>query len=300
MIDSFSKIAVYLGWKEFVVAFFVVSLGSVAPELFIGIISSLNKVPELAFGNILGQNILLLSFTIGICAITLKSGIEAESRTVRAGTTFAVFSAILPLFLILDGELSRLDGLLLLSFFFIFIFWLFSKKERFTKVYEGVNKKNKKINLISFFKQLLIIFVGFLFIIMSAQGIVISSKNFSEIIGVSIPLIGILIVAIGVGLPETYFSFMLAKKGQSWMILGGLMGSVAISSTLVLGVVSLMSPIGIDTTETSSFFMARIFLIICSFLLLFFVRSGRKISVREGIILVSVYISFIILEILIQ
>ncbi len=296
-IDSLSNIAKYLGWKEFVVAFFTVSLGAVAPEFFIGISSAINDVPELALGNILGQNIFLLSFTIGVCALMLKGGIEVESKTVKSGSTFAVIAAILPLILVLDGNLSRLDGFILLFFFASFIHWLFSKKERFRKVYEGVEEKKEMSNI---FKSFGILFLGLILIVISAEGIVRSSIIFSEILGTSPAMIGILIVAVGVGLPETYFSLMLAKKGQSWMILGGLMGAIAMSSTLVLGTVAIINPIAFDISEIPTLFVARIFLIICSFLYLFFVRSGKKISTREGIILISVYISFVILEILIK
>ncbi len=300
LIDSLTGIAKYIGWKEFVVAFFTVSLGAVAPEFFIGVLSAVNKVPELAFGNILGQNILLFSFTVGICALILRHGIEVESKTVRGGSTFAVMAALLPLILILDGDLSRSDGLILLLFFFLFIHWLFSKKERFTKIYEGMEEKTKKRNALFFFKNLLILLTGLLVVVLSAQGIVESSKYFSEAANISIPLIGLLIVAIGVGFPETYFAVMLAKKGQSWMILGGLMGAVAMSSTLVLGTVALISPISIDVADRPSFFVARLFLIICAILFLFFIRSGRRISTREGIILLFVYASFVISQILIS
>ncbi len=299
MIDSISQLGKFLGCKEFVVAFFTISLGAVAPEFFIGISSALNNIPELSFGNILGQNILLFSFTVGICAIILKNGIEVESKTVRAGSTFAVISAILPIILISNGELSRADGIILLSLFVFFIFWLFHKKERFSKVYDrddDCDGKNKN----SFFKNFFIFLGGFIIIMISSQGIVMASKFFSEFMSLSIPVIGILIVAIGVGLPETYFSVTLARKGQSWMILGGLMGAVAISSTLVLGTVALINPIIIDVSEITSLYIARIFLLICSLIFLFFVRTEKRISTVEGIILIAIYCLFVGLEILIK
>ncbi len=296
-IDSLTGIAKCLGWKEFVVAFFTVSLGAVAPEFFIGISSAINDIPELAFGNIIGQNIFLLSFTIGVCALVLKGGIEVESKTVRSGSTFAIIAAILPLILILDGNLSRSDGFILLSFFIAFIFWLFSKKERFRKIYEGAEEQK---GLCAVFKNFGRLILGLVLIVISAEGIVRSSIIFSDILGISLPMIGILIVAVGVGLPETYFSVMLAKKGQSWMILGGLMGAIAMSSTLVLGLVAIINPINLDLAEIPSLVVARVFLLICALLYLFFVRSGKKISTKEGIILLSIYISFVVLEILIK
>ncbi len=300
LIDALLGIGRYLGWKEFVVAFFTISLGAVAPELFIGISSALSNVPELAFGNILGQNILLLTLTIGVCAIILKNGIEVESKTVRTGSTFAVIAAILPLLLVLDGELSRIDSMVLLLFFVLFLFWFFSKKERFTKIYDGEDEKKEKKRFTFFFRNFAILIAGLFFIVLSSHGIVRSAVLFSEILGTSLPLIGILIVAAGVGLPETYFSVMLARKGQSWMILGGLMGAVAMSSTLVLGIVGLINPIEIDISEIPSLVIARAFLLLCSLLFLFFVRTGRRISTKEGVFLIAIYAAFVVLEILIK
>lgn len=300
LIDSLTRVAKYLGWKEFVVAFFTVSLGAAAPEFFIGVLSAVNDVPELAFGNILGQNILLFAFTVGICALILKNGIEIESKTVRDGSTFAVMAALMPLILILDGTLSRPDGIILLAFFFLFIYWLFSKKERFSKVYEGMDGKIKTSTPLFFFKNLALLIIGLIIVVLSAYGIVESSKYLSEMAGISIPLIGILVIAAGVGIPETYFAAMLARKGQSWMILGGLMGAVAISSTLVLGIVALIEPIIIDVADQPAFFLARIFLVLCAALFLFFVRSGKRISTKEGAILLSIYASFAIIQILLN
>jgi len=292
-VDSLSRIAKHLGWKEFVVAF-MAAFGAIAPEFFIGIISAVNGVSELAFGNILGQNILLFAFTVGVCALILKNGIKVESRTVRGGSTFAVTAAILPLLLILDGDLSRSDGVVLLLFFSFFVYWLFSKKERFTKIYEEVEEEQKN-GWRFILKTIGLMIVGFLIVILSAQGIVTSAQFFSEAIGMSIPLIGILIVAVGVGIPETYFSVTLARKGQSWMILGVLMGAVAMSSTLVLGIAALINPIIISTADLPSFLIARVFLVISALLFLFFVRTGKRIDTREGLILLSLYLSFVLL-----
>jgi len=300
LIDSLTGIAKYLGWKEFVVAFFTVSFGAVIPEFFIGIFSAVNGVSELAFGNILGQNIFLFAFTVGTCALILKNGIEVESKTVKNGSTFAVIAAFLSLVLILDGTLSRSDGVILLAFFFFFIYWLFSKKERFTKVYEGIEDKVKEEGVFCFFKNLAVVMVGFMIVILSAQGIVEFAKYFSRVMGISIPLLGILVVALGVGIPETYFSVTLARKGQSWMILGGLMGAVAMSSTLVLGTVALMAPITISAIDQPAFLVVGIFLVLCASLFLFFVRSGRRISTNEGIALLLLYTLFFLTQILLN
>ncbi|MDP3982393.1 MAG: hypothetical protein Q8P70_02525, partial [bacterium] len=109
-----------------------------------------------------------------------------------------------------------------------------------------------------------------------------------------IATVGLLIVAVGVGIPETYFAVSLARKGESWMILGGLMGSIAVSSTLVLGIVSLIQPISIGNLQP--FLFGRFFLVIAALAFLFFVRTKHHISHREAIFLLVLYGLFLITQ----
>ncbi len=295
VINSISSIARFLRWKEFVVAFFALSLGAVAPEFFIGVFSALHGIPELSLGNIIGQNVLLLSLAVAVSAFLLKGGIKVESRTVKTGSIFAVVASLLPLLLLLDGELSRTDGVVLILTFVIFATWLFSKREYFTKVY---NDNEPSAKLIKGFKEVsrtfFLLIIGLVFIVISAEGIITASLTFSSILGLSIPFVGLLIVALGTGLPEIYISARLALQGQSWMILGGLMGAVAMSSTLVLGIVVLIEPIFLSVSELPHLALARIFLLICSLLFLLFTRTGKTLSNREALVLLALYILFVI------
>ena len=285
----------FLGWKEFVVAFLVMAFAASLPNFFIGITSALKEVPELSLGNIFGQNIILFSLAPALCVLILGK-LEMESRTVRAGSAFAVIVAILPLLLISNGELSRIDGMILISTFFFYVFWLFSKKERFSKIYNHEEEKPIIKKFSDFLKDIAIIFGGLFLIVFFAQGVVNSAQVFSEILNIPLPLVGIFIVGLGVALPETCLAINLARKGQSWMILGGLMGAVAVSSTLVLGLVALICPIIIS--DFSHFVTARIFLIISALFFLFFSRTDKKISFKEALFLLGIYILFLLVEIL--
>ena len=298
VIDALIRVSRFLHWKEFVVAFFTVSLGAVLPELFIGITSALRGLPQLSLGNVFGQNIILFTLAPAICVLMLRH-LEMESRTVRAGSTFAILVAILPLILILNGELSRADGLILISCFFLYIFWLFSKKERFSKVYDQAEGGISK-NYLGFLKDLFIILGGLLLIVLFAYLIVNSAKVFSDELSISPLLVGILIIGLGVALPETFLVINLAKRGECWMILGSLMGAVAMSSTLVLGVVALINPIVISGEELSILESARIFLIISALFFLFFSRTGNKITLKESLFLLGIYIAFLMFEIFIR
>jgi cation:H+ antiporter len=297
VVSSLINLAKILGWKEFIVAFFAISFGAAMPEFFIGITSSFKNVPILSLGNIIGQNLVLFTLAPAICSFILKDLI-LESRTVRAGSTFSVISAILPIFLALDGNISRIDGFILIISFIFYTFWLFSKKERFTKIYDKLENEDgslvKKNNLNIVF-NLLFALLGLLVLAFLSQAITNFALDFSIKTSLSLSLVGILIIGLGTSLPETYFSIVLSQKKQSWMIIGGLMGSVAVSSTLVLGTVSIINPI--EILDFSSLIAARFFLILSALFFLLFVRSNKKISIKEGLFLFSLYILFLIVEI---
>jgi len=183
--------------------------------------------------------------------------------------------------------------------FAFYSFWLFSKQERFKKMYDG---ETLEIEIIKNFKELLknigkIILSVFL-LLLASEGMVLSVKYFVYKINIPLEFIAILFVGLGNSLPEIYFSIASAKRRQTWMILGNLMGSVIVLSTLVLGIVCLIAPIKIS--DFSPFAAARIFLIIAAAIFLIVVRTGRKITKKEAIFLLLIYLAFVIVEILLR
>jgi len=294
VIDSLSNISKYLGLKEFVVAFFTVSIGAVAPEFFVGISSALKGIPEVSLGNVVGQNLFLLTMTIALCTFFTSKGLRVDSKTVQAGITFATLASVLPLFLILDGELSRIDGILLLSCFALFVYWLFSKEDRFIKVYEEEEKD--KITKKDAINKFIIAVLGVVAIVAGIELLLNTLLDISHTFAIPLTTLGIFMIALGTALPETYFAINLSRRGEYWMVLGGVMGGIAISSTFVLGVVSLIEPIVI--TDISSLVLARIFLTIAAILIIIFVTTGHTITKKEGVALTAVYISFLLAEIL--
>ncbi len=284
VVDNLHHLCKRLGWKEFVVAFFGASVGAVVPEFIIGVRAALGGIPELALGNIVGQNIILFTMSVAICVFLLGE-IVVESRTVRAGTTFALISVTLPFLLLWNGTLSRIDGVILILAFFVYIYWLFSERERFLKDYEITHQHAHPL------RYLAVIFLGFVLIVFSSEGILYAAQEFAHLFNIPLIAIGLFGVGLGVALPETFFSVTIALKGHSWMILGGLMGAVAISSTLVLGTVAIIEPIVLD--DFSFFRVARIFVVLSGALLLFFVRTHNKITRREAIFLFCTYLAFV-------
>jgi len=296
LVDSLSKIALFLRIKEFIVAFFIMAFATSLSNLSVGITSALHKIPELSFGDIIGGNIVDLSIVLGLAVLLSKDGLSCESKTVQKSSLYAIFILILPLLLVFDGKLSRGDGILLLLSFFIYIFWIFSKEERFKKNYEEALKKS--LDKKEFLKCLLLFIISVIFLIVGAKGVINTALFFSQKFSIPLPLIGLLIVGLGNCLPETVFSFSAARKQENWMILGELMGSVIICATLVLGTVALIQPIKIY--DFSPFAIARAFTIISILSFLFCIKTGQKITKKEGIFLISVYIFYLLSEIFVR
>jgi len=211
LVGALIRVARYLEWREFVVAFIIVAIATSIPNLFVGIMAALHKIPQLSLGDIVGGNLFDLTIAVGLAALLAK-GLPAESKMVQTSAVFTMIAAVLPLLLLLDGTLGRGDAVALILLFFFYIFWLFSKKERFTKIYDG-----EKVSVVKefkvFIKDLGRLFLGLLFLLIAAQGIVKSASIFSEILNLPLGLIGILIVGVGSAIPETYFAIMAAYFG---------------------------------------------------------------------------------------
>jgi len=204
----------------------------------------------------------------------------------------------LPLLMMWDGNLTRADGLVLIFAFVAYCYWIFSKKERFQKFYrkDPTNKlmKGKFGFWFNLGKALLLLSI----LLLASYGVVDSAKYFSINFGVSLSLVGILIVGLGNCFPEIYFSIASAKKGEGWMVLGDLMGSVIICATLVLGIIALVAPF--EITDFSPFLIARVFTIIAAVFFFVVVKTGQKITKKEGLLLLFIYILFLLVEIFIK
>lgn len=287
----------FLRWKEFIVAFFVMAFAGCTPNLFVAVTSALKGIPQLSFGDVIGGNVVDLTLALALAVLIGRASIPSHSKLIQVSSVFTAIVAILPLVLILDGTLGRIDGLLLISFFFFYVLWIFSKKERFKKYFRKVEQPPVK-SISSFLKSFGKVILAIFLLILAAQGIVESASHFAEFFALPLSLIGILFIGLANALPETYFSIIASKRGETWMILGDLMGSVIVSATLVLGTAALICPI--EVVNFTSLAVARLFLVIAVLFFLIFVRTDRKITRREGICLLFIYLLFVIIQIFIR
>ena len=294
MVRDLVLVARYLNWREFIIAFFVMSLATSLPNLFTDFNAALQGKPELAFGDIIGGNLVDLTFVLAVAVFFSKKGLSAQSEMVQKSAIFTTLIAVLPLLLIVDGRLNRADGLILIGSFLLYSWWIFFERDHFKKRYLS-NHKSQSLGFSGFIKSLLKIVVLLVLLLGASFAVVGSAQFFADKLGISLALVGILILGLGNSFPETYFAIISARKEENWLVLGDLMGSVIVCTTLVLGLIATILPFEIK--NFTPFITARIFLIIAAVFSLIFMRSGKKITKKEGLFLLFLYVVFLMFEI---
>ena len=294
-IKTLTEVAKYLHWREFIVAFFVMGFAASLPNLFVDLNAAFHGLQSISFGDIMGGNLVDLSLAMAIVVFMSKKYISTESKMVQGSAVFTAIVAVLPWLLVLrTGGLDRLDGVILIATFFVYAWWLFSKDSRFTKVYE--DKKLKSIAKKSAFVwDIMKIIVILATLLAASYAVVYSAQYFASSLKISLSLVGVLIVALGNCFPEIYFGVISAKKEENWMVLGDMMASVIVCATLVLGIVAVAAPFKIH--DFSPFFVARIFMVLSCIFYLFFIVSGKKITKKESLLLLLIYIAFLLTEV---
>ncbi|MDD3399971.1 MAG: sodium:calcium antiporter [Candidatus Paceibacterota bacterium] len=294
VVRSLTRITKYLGMTEFMVAFVLMAGATTMPELFVGIVSGLNGTPELSFGNIIGSNIINLTLAVGIGVLVAK-GLKCDGAVLQRSSIYTIIIASLPLVLMLDGSISRVDGIILLLGLAAYIQRLFYYKERFTKIFSNsFGREWSKFKL--FLKDLSVFLGSLIFLLVSAQGIVWSATGLAEQLGLPLMIIGAVVVALGTNLPELTFGIKSITMGHKDMVLGNLLGAVVFNSTLVLGVTVLLSPL--EVSDISPYLIGIIFAVAALLFFTVFSRTGREITRKEAIFLLLLYIGFVLAEML--
>ncbi|HLC73719.1 MAG TPA: hypothetical protein VJH20_03725, partial [Candidatus Nanoarchaeia archaeon] len=159
LLKSLRIITKFLKLSEFVTGFILLGIGTSLPELFVGITSAIKKTPAISLGNIIGANILDLTLVIGI-PILVSRGLKSHNKQITRDSFLMVLMTTLPLILMIIGkEISRIDGIILIIAFSLYIFKLYKQQKDFKrKVKSVLNRKEITLNFIIFFISLLILF----------------------------------------------------------------------------------------------------------------------------------------------
>lgn len=285
----------YLRISEYVLAFILMALATSLPEFFVGINSALSKTPILSLGNIIGSNIVNLSFILGAVVIVAR-GIKIKSKIAKRDAWIVFFISALPILLLIDKGLSRIDGIILLLVFVWYLSRVLRNKEAFKK------RMNHMVRDVDHFRKFIRNFLVFILaitvLLISAWGTVKAATLIAEGIALPLALIGLILVAIGTSLPELVFGIKAVVTKHEGMNLGNLLGSTVINSTFILGITALICPIKIE--NFNMILTGGIFMIFTILLANFFIATREKISWKEGTILIMLYMVFLVVEFLLK
>ena len=298
MVDGSSSIAKRLGVSTFFIGLTIVAFGTSAPELVVSTLASVKGSSAIALGNIIGSNISNTLLILGISAIVAP--LMVKKATVNKEIPFSLLAAIAVGILVNDllidktapDGLTRIDGLVLILFFIIFLYYTFGiTREReniFQKTIGELKNDPKERNIYS---SIGMIMMGMLGLVLGGQWIVNGAIGFAQVFGISEALIGLTIVAIGTSLPEMAASAMAAYRGRTDIAVGNVVGSNIFNMLWVLGLSAVIRPISFEQALNVDF----VVLFLLTIMLLFLIYIGRKniLDRREGIVLVLCYFAYI-------
>lgn len=283
----------------FAISAIILAIGTSLPELFVGITSAIEKAPNIALGVVIGSNIANTAVITGLVALFV-GGITIREDYLKRDVGLALVAGLLPLALMADGVLGRVDGLVLLAAYGAYASSFF--KERFTEIAEEHKKESffyrfwKKINHIdsTTTKEYGRLFVGIGLLLFSGEMIVRNAESLASALGVPIFIIGLIVLALGTSLPELAFSLRSVGEGHPSMFFGNLLGSTIANSTLIVGITSLIYPIKV--TAFSDYAVAVFSFIIIFLTFWLFIKTKHRLDRWEGAILLILYAAFIVVE----
>jgi cation:H+ antiporter len=275
--------------SELAIGLTIVAFGTSMPEFVVNSFAAYQTHGDLVFGNVIGSNIINLFAILGITG--LITPIMVQSSTVWKEIPISFFGVLLLFFLsnsvISENEiLSRIDGLILLIFFCLFLYYVFRQLKS-----ENTPLGLKRIEMSSF-KMWMFILLGLAFLVAGGRLVVVNAVNIATELGISETIIGLTIVAAGTSLPELATSIVAAIKKNTDIAVGNIVGSNIFNIFYVLAVSSLIKPIAYNVK-----FNFDLYLLAFGTILLFlamFLGGKKKLDRWEAGILFLIYIGYTI------
>ncbi len=281
-VEGSGGIARALKVPSLIIGLTIVSIGTSAPEASVSILASLSNNSEIALSNILGSNIFNLMLVVGISAVLMPA--QTDSDLIKRDFPAATISSVMVLIFCLDGEIQRIEGILLLLC--MIIYFILIIKSAFKSKYLYKEAEGEKAPSTS--KNILFIVIGLGAIIFGGNLVVKNAVSIALDLGLSQTLVGVTIVAIGTSLPELATSVAAAKKGDSGLALGNAVGSNIFNVFFILGASAALSPIKVIPQSICD---AWIF-VATTVIMFVFCFTGKKTNRTEGIICLLIYAAY--------
>ena len=297
LVDGSSSIARRFRVSELVIGLTVVAFGTSTPELFVNVVASLKGNSEIAIGNILGSNIANILLILGISSIICP--LSVTKGTVWKEIPFSLLAAIV-LGLMANDQfinkngislLTRIDGLVLLCFFIIFLYYSFSIAKEIEGIETHVPSREHGLA-----KSVLLVVSGLAGLCFGGDWIVQGAVSLAVKLGISQSVVGLTIVAIGTSLPELATSAVAAHKRKPDIAVGNVVGSNIFNIFFVLGVSAVIKPIPFNSSSNIDIGVV----ILASLLLFTFMFTGQKRSIDrwEGIVSLMLYGAYLAFQII--
>ena len=291
LVKGASSLATHFGVSNLAIGLTVVSFGTSMPEMLVSLTSGLQNKPDLAIANVIGSNIANVLLVLGFAAIIRP--LPVKNSTVVSEIPFSLSAALLLGFLAnahlfenrTEMVISRMDGMVLLSFFLLFMFYVY-KNSRITKRTANVVASNGTV-----VPAIASILGGALALYFGGQWVVEGAVGLAQIWGINDALIGLTIVAIGTSSPELVASAMAAYRNQTDIAVGNIVGSNIFNLLWVLGLTSSIVELPFEVVSNSDLLVV----IGSSTLIILALISSRNNTVRRahGILFIGLYIAYL-------
>ncbi len=291
-VDGASSTAQNFKVSKMLIGLTIIAFGTSAPEFAVSMSALASGSTDMVFGNVVGSCILNSLLILGVAAVIRP--VKVKDNTVKKELPLCLLFSTALVVLFLDVQLAegvtnsitRSDGLIILLFFCIFLYYLIS----LTKQKKELNEDEKpKFKL---WKSLLFVLIGLGGIILGSDLVVNNASDIAKNIGLSERVIALTVIAFGTSLPELVTTIVSAKKGEQDLLIGNIIGSNIFNICVVLGI-----PVVIfGTISPTSFQMLDlILLILSSFMLWLFAETKKTITRWQGITMLLVFAIYYVL-----
>lgn len=290
LVKGSSQIAKALGVKPVVIGLTIVAFGTSSPELVVSLLAAMKKSEGIAIGNIIGSNIANIGLILGLSA--LASPLKVQSSILRFDLPVMIGASVIFVSMVLDQEVGFVNGLILFSGLLGYIAYHLYNAMKGSESNQDMTSETTLDKHGSWIMNLLLLIVGFALLLGGAHLMIRSGVVLARMFGVSEVIIGMTLVSVGTSLPELATSVSCAIRKEGDILVGTIVGSNIFNVLCVLGIVGMVSPLVVDR---SLLFLEMPIMLLFSFALVPFMKSGLVLSRIEGGTLLGGYIAFIAL-----
>ena len=281
--DGATGLAERLGVPQIVIGLTVVAMGTSMPEFFVSLMSAIKGTSDIAVGNVMGSNAFNTLAIVGITAMVAPMSISRN--TVSKDIPYCVVASLSLLLMCLDGEVSRLDAAILFAGFLVFIgYTLYLARRGVIQDVEVVKLEN-----MGYWKAAGLMLLGLVCLVLGSHLFVDGATQVARSLGVPDAVIGLTIVALGTSLPELATSVVAARKGQSAIAIGNVIGSNVFNILMILGITGVVLPMDIQSITLVDFGVLLGGIV----LLWLFCYTKYKVEKWEGALLAAAYVAYV-------